>query len=217
MQLHRILLRLIELAPSPITHISHMIWLPLSSVNKSGGKHYAIILQQGAIFHTSPSKNLQVSRTKKNTNVCYQVKTGYLLFLHCGECCLDSPPKNMIAVSGWTPDLVLAWEGRGQTHKLNFLDSVDDSRSSSLLLSLLTRKPGYDRASVPQERENQVHCSWDHAPGRIWGRLWHLWCLVLQWQGISVCLILWVKYKINRWECNLRFGVTKFYEGCKNF
>lgn len=103
-----------------------------------------------------------------------------------------------------------------KTQKLSFLDGMADSTSSFLLLSLLARRPGYDRASVPQEGENLGHCSWGRDPWRIWGRLWHLWCLVLQWQGISVCLTLEVKYKRNRWEWNLRLGVTKFFhKGCR--
>lgn len=34
---------------------------------------------------------------------------------------------------------------------INFLDGEDHSTSSFLLLSLLAGRPGYDRASVPQE------------------------------------------------------------------
>lgn len=116
--------------------------------------------------------------------------------------------------------LPVSFQPRGskgdKTQKLNFLDGEDHSSSSFLLLSLLARRPGYDRASVPQEGWNLGHCSWGRAPGRTWGRLWRLWCLVLRWQGTSVCLILWVKYSINRWACNLTLGWTSFfYKGCK--
>ena len=47
-------------------------------------------------------------------------------------------------------DFSLGEAKRTKTQKLNFLDGMDDSMSSFLFLSLLARRPGYDRASVPQ-------------------------------------------------------------------